>query len=193
MSDATRYLGTIKAGESVTVYWLISYPSVDINGHAVWGPSVKPDDDLRLYYDVWGRGTRAGSAVVAETTRDVTMRNEISAMANKIFPNSANKVPQEYQDLLRQYAPVWTNIASDGSPGTLIKTEGVWYDLGNVGEGFDNDGDLVADRNFWMQPVGDPTLFNAGAFRLVRTLVLVVIKLKTGGCAKDRIMSEVVG
>lgn len=181
LSDAVRYLGTIKAGESVTVYWLVSYPSLDINGHAVWGPSVKPDDDLRLYYDVWGRGTRAGSPVLAETTRDVTMRNEISAMANKIFPNSANKVPQEYQDLLQKYAPVWTNIASGGSPGTLIKTEGVWYDLGNIGAGFDNDGNLVPDHNFWMQPVGDAALFNAGAFRLVRTHVLVVVSLKTGG------------
>jgi uncharacterized repeat protein (TIGR01451 family) len=181
LADATRYIGAIKAGESVTMYWLVSYPNVDTNGAAVWGPSVKPDDDLKLYYDIWASGTRAGAPVVAETTRDVTMRNEISAMANKIFPNTANKVPLEYQQLLERYAPAWTNIASDGSAGTLITTEGVWYDLGNVGEGFDNNGDLAPDHNLWMQPVGDSTLFDAGAFRLVKTYALVVVKLKTGG------------
>lgn len=181
LSDATRYIGTIKPGEYVTMYWLVSYPNVDTNGAAVWGPSIKPDDDLKLYYDVWATATREGSNVVADATRDVTMRNEISAMANKIFPNTANKVPQEYQDMLSQYAPAWTNIATDGSAGTLITTEGIWYDLGNVGEGFDNDGDLVPDRNLWMQPVGDPDLFNPGAFRLVRTYAMVVVKLKTGG------------
>ncbi len=181
LSDATRYIGTIKAGESVTMYWLVSYPNVDTNGLAVWGPSIKPDDDLKLYYDVWATATRAGSSIVADATRDVTMRNEISAMANKIFPNTANKVPEEYQQLLDKYVPAWTNIATDGSAGTLITTEGVWYDLGNVGEGFDNDGDLVPDHNLWMQPVGDPALFDAGAFRLVRTYAMVVVKLKTGG------------
>ena len=158
VADAARSIGTIPAGESVTVYWLVSYPNVDVNGDAVWGPSVKPDDDLWLNYDIWGTARRATNTVAADTRRKITMRNEISAMANKIFPNGANKVPQEYQDLLAKYAPAWTNVADDGTPGTRIVTEGVWYDLGNVGDGFDNDGDLVPDRNAWLQPVGDPTI-----------------------------------
>ena len=154
-ADATRYLGTIAAGEYVTVYWLISYPNLDVGGNAVWGPSVKPEDDLWLEYDIWATADDAGSPLTAEDTRKVTMRNEISAAANKIFPNGANKVPDAYKELLEKYNPAWTNLYSDGTPGTRIWTEGIWYDLGNVGEGFDNDGDLVPDRNAWMQPVGD--------------------------------------
>jgi uncharacterized repeat protein (TIGR01451 family) len=181
-SDATRSIGSLAPGECKTVYWLISYEQRDVNGQLVWGPSVKPDDDLFLFYDIWAQGSRAGSSIVtADVTEKITFRNEISAMANKIFPNGANKVPQEYLDLLAIYAPQWTNFSSDGSPGTPIVTSGYWYDLGNVGEGFDNDGDLVADHNLWMQPVGDASLFDPSCFRLVRTHALVVVKLKTGG------------
>ncbi|MBA4386563.1 MAG: hypothetical protein C0404_01200 [Verrucomicrobia bacterium] len=181
LSDATRYIGTIPAGGYVTVYWLVSYPNVDANGDAVWGPSIKPDDDLWLNYDIWATAKDSGADLTASVTRKVTMRNEISAMANKIYPNTASKVPNMYLDLLNQYQPSWTNLYSDGTPGTRIWSEGVWYDLGNVGDGFDNDGDLVPDKNAWLQPVGDPTLFDAGAFRLVRTHTMVVIKLKSGG------------
>lgn len=180
-ADATRYLGTIPAGGSVAVYWLISYPNKDIFGKAVWGPSIKPDDDLRLQYDVWCRSMSGSTSLTATVTRDVYMRNEISSAANKIFPNSANKVPQQYLDLIRQYTPLWTNTPSDGTVGTRVITQGFWYDLGNVGDGFDNNGDLVPDRNAWLQPVGDPALFDTSAFRLIRTHALVVVKLKSGG------------
>lgn len=178
-ADATRYVGTIPAGESVTVYWLITYPCLDANGKTVAG-GIKPEDDLWLEYDIWGTATRASVPVTADVTRKVTMRNEISAMANKIFPNTANKVPQEYQNLLQLYAPAWTNSVNDGTPGTAIQTEGIWYDLGNVGAGFDNNGDLVPDRNAWMQPVGDPSQFNPSYYRLTRTYAMVVVKLNTG-------------
>jgi uncharacterized repeat protein (TIGR01451 family) len=179
-SDATRFLGTIQPGECVTVYWLVSYPHLDENGVPVWGPSVKPDDDLWLEYNVWGTAMDGAAPLEADVTRKLTMRNEISAMANKIFPNGANKVPSAYQDLLAMYEPSWTNTASDGTPGTVIFTEGVWYDLGNIGAGFDNDGDLIPDRNAWMQPVGDPDLFDPSCFRLVKTYALVIVKLNDG-------------
>ena len=178
-ADATRYLGAILPGESKTVYWLVSYPNVDEDGKTVTG-GIKPDDDLWLQYGIWGTALDAGTPLEAAETRTVTMRNEISAMANKIFPNGANKVPQEYQDLLAMYSPSWTNTADDGSPGTVIATEGVWYDLGNVGAGFDNDGDLVPDRNAWLQPVGDAALFDSSCFRLVHTYALVIVKLNDG-------------
>ncbi len=178
-ADATRYLGTIQPGESETVYWLISYPNVDEAGDSVTG-GIKPDDDLWLQYSIWGTALDAGTPLEVSETRTVTMRNEISAMANKIFPNGANKVPQEYQDLLALYEPSWTNRADDGSPGTVIATEGVWYDLGNVGAGFDNDGDLVPDRNAWLQPVGDADIFDSSCFRLVHTYALVIVKLNDG-------------
>jgi uncharacterized repeat protein (TIGR01451 family) len=178
-TDATRYLGTIEPGESETVYWLISYPNLDENGDSVTG-GVKPVDDLWLQFSVWGTALDGAAPLEADVTRTVTMRNEISAMANKIYPNGANKVPQEYQDLLALYEPSWTNTADDGSPGTTIATEGVWYDLGNVGAGFDNDGDLIPDRNAWLQPVGDAGLFDSSCFRLVHTYALVIVKLNDG-------------
>ena len=178
-ADATRYLGTLAPGESVTVYWLASYPNVDEDGKSVTG-DVKPDDDLWLQYDVWGTARDGATPLETAETRTVTMRNEISAMANKIFPNGANKVPQEYLDLLQMYEPSWTNTADDGTPGTTIATEGIWYDLGNVGAGFDNDGDLIPDRNAWLQPVGDAGLFDPSCFRLVHTYALVIVKLNDG-------------
>ena len=179
-TDATRYIGTIQPGECVTTYWLVSYPQLDANGDAVWGPSVKPDDDLWLEYDVWATARDGGAYLQADDSRTLTCRNEISAMANKIWPNGANKVPQEYQDLLQQYAPLWTNTSAIAEPGAILRTEGIWYDLGNVGDGFDNDGDLVPDRNAWLQPVGDPDLFDPSCFRLVRTYVMVIVKLNDG-------------
>ena len=181
VSDATRRLGDIAPGGSATVYWLISYPNLDVNGKSVTGPSVKPDDDLWLEFDIWMNAGETGTERTVAETRRVTMRNEISAMANKILPNSANKVPQAYLDLLGLYVPSWSTDAADGSPGSRIVAEGVWYDLGNVGHGFDNDGDLVPDKNAWMQPVGDPTIFDPSCFRLVHTYAMVIVKLKGGG------------
>ncbi|MGD9872967.1 MAG: SdrD B-like domain-containing protein [Kiritimatiellia bacterium] len=179
--DATRYIGNLDPGECKTVYWLVSYDQVDDNGVPLWGPSTKPDDDLWLQYDIWTTANELGSPLEAYDSRTVTFRNEISASANKIFPNGANKVPQEYLELLGVYAPAWTNMPVDGSPGSKIITEGIWYDLGNIGDGFDNNGDLIPDKNAWMQPVGDPALFDPSCFRLTRTYAMVVVKLKTGG------------
>ncbi|MGD9782958.1 MAG: hypothetical protein AB7V14_12545, partial [Kiritimatiellia bacterium] len=177
--DATRYVGTIQPGECVTMYWLASYPQLDEDGHTVAG-DVKPDDDLWLEYDVWATAMDGAAYLQADDSRTVTCRNEISAMANKIWPNGANKVPQEYQDLLQQYAPLWTNTSAVATPGAVLRTEGIWYDLGNVGDGFDNDGDLVPDRNAWLQPVGDPDLFDPSCFRMVRTYAMVIVKLNDG-------------
>jgi len=53
----------------------------------VWGSSVKPDDDLYLYFDIWGSANDGSGTIYADDTRKMTMRNEISAMANKIKPN----------------------------------------------------------------------------------------------------------
>ncbi len=175
--DASRALGTIEPGQYKPVYWLVSYPNLDASGNSVTGGS-KPEDDLVLDYTVWATADGPQSDAVARTA---TMRNCISALANKIFPNTANKVPQEYQDLLAKYAPEWSDLAADGSPGTSIVTQGIWYDLGNVGQGFDNDGNLVPDYNAWLQPVGDPSLIDTSAFRLVNTYALIVVKLKDGG------------
>lgn len=180
-SDATRYLGTIPAGSYKMVYWLVSYPNKDALGHAVWGPSVKPDDDLWLQYDIWTTGHSNATRLTNVVTSTATMRNEISAMANKISPQTANQVPQVYQDLLQVYSPSWTNSSPSVSPGSTILAEGYWYGFGNVSGGFDANNNLVPDQDAWMQPVGDATLFDAGSFRLVHTHALLIVKLKSGG------------
>jgi uncharacterized repeat protein (TIGR01451 family) len=181
-ADACRYLGDIAPGETVTVYWLVSYEQRDINGVLLWGTSVKPFDDLVVNYDVWGTAKEDGvTDREANVNRTFTFRNEISAAANKIYPNGSNKVPDEYKDALEEYIPSWGTWPNDGSPGTKIIARGIWYDLGNVGAGFDNDGDLVPDRNAWMQPVGDAAAFDPSAYRLVKTIAYVIVKLKGGG------------
>jgi len=175
-ADASRYLGTIPAGDYVPVYWLVNYPNLDGNGNSVTG-GIKPADDLVLNYSIWA----TDGVLAAQVDRTATMRNCISAMANKIFPNTANKVPQEYKDIFPKSAPSWSTTGQDGTPGTSLLTEGIWYDLGNVGQGFDNNGDLVPDYNAWLQPIGDPSLIDTSAFRLVNTYALIVVKLKGGG------------
>jgi uncharacterized repeat protein (TIGR01451 family) len=181
LSDAVRKLGTLEPGQSLTVYWLVSYPILDDDRKPVWGSGPNPADDLYLYYDIWGTAQESGTNLTAKQTSKATMRNEISAMANKIFPNTANQVPQQYQDMLQQYAPTWTNIPADGSVGTRIVAEGIWYMLGNVGMGYDCVGDLVFDHDAWLQPVGNPDMFDAGAFRLSKTSTMLIVQLKGGG------------
>ena len=179
--DARRVIGTIGPYECRVEYWLVSYPLLDSGGSPVHAPSVKPYDDLILYYDIWAESQHGATISTAAVSRQVTCRNEITAMANKIQPNNANKVPQEYLDLLEQYWPEWTNTAYDGTVGTRIIVEGYWYDLGVINQGFDNDGDLVPDYNAWMQPVGNPGSFDASCFRLVKTRAMVVLKGVTVG------------
>lgn len=194
-ADGTRYMGTLRSGECRMQYWLFSYPRcVNVNGQPQQPPcttsiagGVKPDDDVRLDYDVW---VGAPSTITAVQSRSFTLRNEISASANKIWPNTTSKVPSEYLAAIESVLG-WGTLGPDGQPldtsntvypgQRVITTQGIWYDLGNVGHGFDNDGDLVPDQNAWMQPVGDAAAFDGGCFRLVKTYGLVIVKLKTGG------------
>ena len=71
----------------------------------------------------------AEHARTGEATRRVTMRNEISASANKIYPNNG----------------LWFNEPSTCQPGQTVTTNGVNYELGVVNKGFDNDGDGDVD------------------------------------------------
>src|SRR5581483_11773490 len=183
LRDATRVIDRILAGKCVTQYWLVSYPRLDANGTTVTR-GVKPDDDLWLNYDIWAAANDAGTIRRADVTKTVYMRNEISAAANKIWPNGDNKVPDIYKTAIAQAAG-WATFTPSGSnaayPGELVTTQGIWYDLGNVGAGFDNNGDLVPDKNAWLQPIGDPNSYDPGCFRLVHTYGIVIVKLKTGG------------
>ena len=181
--DASRYIGTLDPGECRTQYWLISYPRTAFIGAtevSVTG-NIHPQDDLWLPYHFWA--TAEGAAGVSYSKQYVTMRNEISAMANKIWPNGDNKVPDEYVNLIAAVVG-WDTITPNASnivyPGQTVTSQGIWYDLGNVGAGFDNNGDLVPDRNAWLQPIGNAAAFDPGCFRLIGTYGLLIVKLNNG-------------
>ncbi|MFN8453783.1 MAG: hypothetical protein U0401_03780 [Anaerolineae bacterium] len=162
--DASRFVGTLAPGECRIQYWHFSYPrraNPNNSGVAVWGNTNDPNDDLWLNFDVWG--TAAGGVSVG-ATRKATMRNEITAMANKIEPNGG----------------VWFNTdTSMVKPGTLITSNGVRYELGVINKGFDNDGNGVFDYNAWLQPIGDPS-YDPSCFRLIRTSGVLTVS-RSGG------------
>jgi len=178
-ADATRYVSSLAAGECTMQYFLVSYPTLDDGGNSVTQGSG-PDDDLWLEYDVWASAIDPiDGALLADQTEIATMRSEISAMANKIWPNTDSKVPPEYLAAFSEqlgWAP-----DPDPTAGDLASLQGIWYDLGNINKGFDNDGDLVPDYNAWMQPVGDADLFNASCMRLVHSYGVLIVKLQGGG------------
>ncbi len=194
LAEGARYIGTLAPGQCRTEYWLISYPRkacstgtvCDVNNSSredVTG-NVKPEDDLWLPYFFWGTSTLSAATKTSYRWNVVTMRNEISAMANKIWPNGDNKVPDEYVTAIQQVLG-WDTWTPNGSgttayPGETVVSQGIWYDLGNVGAGFDNNGDLVPDRNAWLQPIGDAGSYDPGCFRLIRTYGLVIVKLNDG-------------
>jgi uncharacterized repeat protein (TIGR01451 family) len=163
-ADASRYVGSLAPGECKVQYWHFTYPrraNPDNTGVAVWGNTNDPNDDLWLEFDIWA--TSAGGYADNATWR-ATMRNEISAMANKIEPQGG----------------AWFNTNTNQvSPGDLITSNGVRYDLGNINKGFDNDGDGDYDYNLWLQPIGDPS-YDPSCFRLVRTSGVLTVSLTNG-------------
>lgn len=168
-ADAVRFLGDLAPGECRYQFWSFEYPLTAKNGSdttiPTWGSSVKPDDDLSLDFDIWamdGSGT-----LVDHKTKTMTMRNEISAMANKIKPNG-NPAGQ------------WFNTdTSTVYPGETITTNGILYRLGNINQGFDNDHDGVPDYNAWLQPFGDPA-YDPSCFRLVGVTGVLTVTRSAG-------------
>ncbi|MCA9168668.1 MAG: hypothetical protein KDB23_13430 [Planctomycetales bacterium] len=175
--DAVRYIDTLAPGESVTQYWLVSYPWYDTAGQPTYGAHANNLDDLVLDYDVWAQAVDPIdgplTTVIAQTA---TMREEISAMANKIWPNTTSKVPDEYLNAFEEQLG-WR---PDQVAPAIARTEGVWYDFGRVNQGFDADASLIPDYDSWSQPVGDPSAFDASAWRLMRSYGVLVVKLNDG-------------
>ncbi len=168
LNDARRFIGTIPAGQCRVQYWHFSYPQCSesdrtppCSGLPVWGDSIKPEDDLWLQFDVWGTSDQD----IDDATWTMTMRNEISAMANKIKPNPDGD---------------WFNTKGDIiEPGGLITSNGILYELGVINQGFDNDGDYVPDYNAWLQPVGDAS-YDPSCFRIVRVSSVLTVT-RSGG------------
>ena len=170
LGDATRLVGVLPAGECTVQYWTFEYPRCENNEtppcseDPVWGDSVKPEDDLWLEFDIWASGDDGTSTITTDATWRMHMRNEISAMANKIQPNG-------------NPGGLWFNTdPSTIRPGGVITTNGILYRIGNVRFGFDNDGDYLPDYNFWVQPFGDPSSWDPGCFRLLRTSGVITIE-----------------
>ncbi|WP_446011511.1 SdrD B-like domain-containing protein [Candidatus Electrothrix sp.] len=192
--DASRaWVGTLEPGECRVEYWVVSYPRcVNVGGTpqeppcdtAITGGSTTADD-LSLSYDIWATGSygAAETPLEAEDSRNLTLRSEISASANKIWPNGDNKVPDEYKAAIQESLgwDTWTPTGSNPFPGQVFETQGIWYDLGNVNQGFDNNNDGVPDQNAWLQPVGIPDVYDPGCFRLVGTYGILIVKLSGGG------------
>lgn len=178
-SDAVRVIPSLAAGASVVQYFFVTYPLVDSLNRAVTGAASVPGDDLWLEYDIWAYANDGVTTRRVDKRTRATMRNEISAMANKILPNGDNKVPNEYLDVIESALGWRPSTGVPRIPGASV-SEGIWYDLGNVGAGFDNNGDGIPDRNAWLQPVGDPSKFSPLAARMVKCYGLVIVKLNDG-------------
>ncbi len=179
-TDATRFIPFINPGETVAVYWLVSYPLVDASNVTLAGLGSDPSDDLELDYDIWVEGYENGATLrrVYEE-RQMFCRSEITAMANKIWPNTTSKVPDKYLDIFNVELGWRPNTTEPRLPDADI-VEGIWYDFGTVRQGFDNNGDLIPDYNAWMQPVGDPGKYDATAFRLAKCYGVVICRLNDG-------------
>jgi uncharacterized repeat protein (TIGR01451 family) len=153
--DASRYIGTLAPGECSAQYWHFTYPRRENPNNTgpdpVWGDTNDTNDDLWLEFDVWGTSFEGSSNDASWT---MTMRNTISALANKIKPNPDGR---------------WFNTAADTIyPGETVTTNGINYEIGVVNKGFDNDNDFVPDYNAWLQPVGEPD-YDPSCFRLIQT------------------------
>ncbi len=167
-ADAARATPPLAAGECRYQYWSFEYPHL-ANGGTIptWGNSVKPDDDLYLDFDIWAIGYEGATQRTANATHTATLRNEISAMANKIKPNG-NPAGQ------------WFNTdTSTVLPGEPITTNGILYRLGNVNQGFDNNDDGVPDYNAWVQPFGDPS-YDPSCFRLIGASGVLTVTRSAG-------------
>ncbi len=167
-ADATRFLGTLDPGECVTIYWMLCYPRVSNDGSTpVWGETRLEDDDLWLELDAWASQLDSGQIdptnAVGEDTHIATMKNSISAMANKIGgPTGGVWTVTDIND-----NPI--NPNSPAKPGEVIKVCGTGFRLGVDNKGFDINQDFAFDYGVWIQPVGDKSLFDPFCYRLVRT------------------------
>ncbi len=178
-ADAVRYIPRIEPGQYAVQYFFVTYPLKDNLGNSVAGAAPVTEDDLWLNYDIWAScSDGAATRRVGQTTK-VTMRNEISAMANKIWPNTDGKVPDVYLQAIQNTLGWRPDTSSPRISGAVVM-QGIWYDLGNVGAGFDNNGDGLPDRNAWLQPVGNPAAFSPLAARLVKCYGIVIVKLNDG-------------
>ena len=178
--DATRFIGTLPAGECVTQYWLVSYPLMDANNNPVFGANSNQNDDLHLSYDVWASAVDNGSFIEANDSKTVQLRAQLSASANKIWPNTTSKVPNQFLNAFPNKQLGWRQTTNTTHPGASVVLEGIWFDLGVVNKGFDNNGDFQRDNNFMLQPVGNPGTFDPNCFRLVKVSGLIVVKPKKG-------------
>jgi hypothetical protein len=168
-ADGTRLIGTIPAGQCRYQYWSFTYPKT-ANGGTIpaWGNDVKPQDDLFLDFDIWAaQGGTVCNVAACNKTHTAYMRNEISAMANKIEPNG-------------NPGGSWFNTnAETVNVGETITTNGILYRLGRVNFGFDNNGDLNPDYNAWLQPIGNPT-YDPSCFRLIEVSGVLTVTRSTG-------------
>ena len=175
VDDAARYLGSIAPGETTTQYWLVSYPT----DPAVFGSKPDISDDLTLNYDAWVKANDpVDGALEAVESGTATLRASLSASANKIWPNTTSKIPDEYLNAFESQLGWRPDVTSTRDGIALM--EGIWYDMGRVTGGIDADGDFIPDHDVWLQPVGDAANYDATAMRLVHSYGVLIVKLNDG-------------
>ncbi len=153
--DATRYIRSLAAGECTTQYWLVAYPTLDANGNAVTGGSSIADD-LWLNYDIWAQRPRSGRLVPlpADVTETVTCATRSRRWPTRSGRTTPRKFPRNTSR--RSSKQLGWRPDQESTCRRQRQPQGIWYDLGNIGQGFDADGDFQPDYDLWMQPVGDP-------------------------------------
>jgi uncharacterized repeat protein (TIGR01451 family) len=156
----TRYLGKVDQGECIIINTIVSYDVVDADINPVWGASNSNTDDLVYDFDYWVTWVDPGVDGVIGTADDVddavdgtdsvTVRNEITAAANKIETSTVTVEPD-------------ATVA-------VGETVSITYDgvnFGLVNQGFDADGDGNPDYDIWFQAIGEAGLWDPDVFQLV--------------------------
>ncbi|MEL7535287.1 MAG: hypothetical protein AAFN10_28580 [Bacteroidota bacterium] len=177
-SDAFRYIGELGPGESTVQYWLVEYPRTDQNGLSV-SLTDAIDDDLWLEYDVWANAKDAGADLLANTSQSLHFRSQARKSDIQTRALGVEDIPSEYTDFLQ-------SVVSENSSNTPSATAGqkiiipVWYQLGDVNEGFDGNGDFLPDFNASLQPVGRLATFDPHCFRLINSSGALLLKDASG-------------
>ena len=182
LADATRYIAEIPAGESITIYWLIGYDQLDENGVPLWGKSVKPDDDLWLEYDIWATAEEGANThamwISPAPTHSVMRFRHLQIKFIRTAPTRFRITSRICLISMFPHGPTLTMTARSAqelSPKVSGMTSVMWgTDLTTMATSFPT---RTPGCSLWVTP----SIFDSGAFRLMKTYAYVIVKLKGGG------------
>ncbi|MEL7341951.1 MAG: hypothetical protein AAGM67_15830, partial [Bacteroidota bacterium] len=174
-NDASRFISSIPAGESITQYWLVAYPRQDAQGKWVC-QNAGTEDDLWLSYDIWASADDAAILLEANTSQQLHFRETPRQDASRSLSPTDASIPNEYRDML---STISTENDSSVYPGQSLSIS-VWHQLSQVSGGYDGDQNYSPDFNAVMQPVGSLQGFDPACFRLIETSGVLLIRNANG-------------